>query len=77
MIALQDFLGLGEISPYTFVIFTKAKQLASKETDQQTTITNMLYDSNIPDSLSNSWKNKQSSFAVGVGWLHGKWLFNC
>ena len=52
VIALQDFLGLGEITPYTFVIFTKAKQLASKETDQQTAITKMLNDSNIPESLS-------------------------
>lgn len=49
--ALQDFFELGEITPYTFVIFTKAKQLASRESEQKTVILEMLSDVNVPNSL--------------------------
>ena len=50
--ALQDFFDLGEVAPYTLVVFTKAKQLAPKESEQKTVILEMLNAANVPDSLS-------------------------
>jgi len=49
--ALQDFQKFGEVAPYTFVIFTKAKQLADDEKGQQLIIAEILSDSECPEAL--------------------------
>ena len=77
--ALQDFFELGEIAPYTFVIFTKAKQLASRESEQQTVILEMLNDANVPDSLcefmqkiNNRYMLLESISYMGADYLDAK-----
>ena len=49
--ALQDFQKLGEVAPYTLVIFTNVKRLADDEEGQKQVISEMLSDSECPEAL--------------------------
>ena len=62
--ALQDFFDLGEVAPYTFVIFTKAKQLAPRESEQKTVIVEMLNAANVPDSLNEFMQKVKHRFIL-------------
>ena len=47
-IALQDFQKFEQITPFTFVLFVKARQLSSCEAEQQNIISEMLNDQECP-----------------------------